>query len=125
MACTPGPRGPTTEVGAEAVRPADIPPAGPTASAEQPRTRFVQLPYLIVLACTAAGLAIIRLGAQYVQSGTLVIGGVLLIAAVTRLALSDRRAGMLSSRRRSVDVVIFATLGIGMLVAALVVRAAS
>jgi Protein of unknown function (DUF3017) len=83
------------------------------------------LPYLIVLACTAGGLAVIRLGAQYVRSGTLVLAGVLLIAATARLALPDRRAGMLSSRRKLIDVAIFTALGGGLLVAGLVIHAAS
>jgi hypothetical protein len=87
--------------------------------------RFADLPYLIVLACTAASLAIIRLGAQYVRSGTLVFAGVLLAAAAARLALPDRRAGMLSSRRKLVDVAIFAVLGGGLLLAGLVIHAAT
>jgi Protein of unknown function (DUF3017) len=89
------------------------------------RTRLAELPYIVVLACTAASLAIVRLGAEYVRSGTLVLAGVLLIAATARLLLPDRRAGMLSSRRRLVDVAIFATLGVGLLVAGLVVHVAT
>lgn len=83
------------------------------------------MPYLIVLACTAGSLAVIRLGAQYVRSGTLVLAGVLLIAATARLTLPVRRAGMLSSRRKPVDVAIFTVLGAGLLVAGLVIHAAS
>src|SRR5262245_20225042 len=97
-----------------------------TASAgEGDRNRLVELPYLIVLIATAGGLAVIRLGAQYVKGGTLVIAGVLLMAATTRLVLPDQRAGMLSSRRRLVDVSILAALGLGLLVAGLVVHAAT
>lgn len=87
--------------------------------------RFAELPYLIVLACTAGSLVVIRLGAQYVRSGTLVFAGVLLVAATARLALPDRRAGMLSSRRKLVDVAIFTALGAGLLVAGLVIHAAT
>ena len=89
------------------------------------RGRLAELPYLIVLVAAAGGLAVIRLGAQYVKSGTLVLAGVLLIAATARLVLPDRRAGMLSSRRRLVDVAVFGTLGVGLLVASLVVHAAT
>jgi hypothetical protein len=51
----------------------------------------------------------------------LVFAGVLLVAALARLGLPERRAGMLSSRRRLLDVAIFGVLGIGLLVGALVV----
>jgi DUF3017 family protein len=112
--------------------PASPAPASPAPASPAPaparkgdRIRLAELPYLFVLACTAASLAVIRLGAQYVKSGTLVLAGVLLIAATARLVLPDRRAGMLSSRRRLVDVAIFATLGVGLLVAGLVVHVAT
>jgi hypothetical protein len=49
----------------------------------------------------------------------LVLAGVLLAAAVARLALPDRRAGLLASRRRLSDVAAFAALGLGLLVAGL------
>jgi len=79
------------------------------------------LPYLAVLFGVAVALAIIRQGVQLVQSGTLVLAGVLLIAALARLTLPERRAGMLSARRRLLDVAILGVLGIGLLVAGLVV----
>jgi len=81
---------------------------------------LARIPYLIVLAGTAASLAAIRAGAASVRSGTLVLAGVLLFAAVARLALPDGRAGMLSSRRRWLDVTTFAAFGVGLLAAALV-----
>jgi hypothetical protein len=83
--------------------------------------RYRQLPYLLVLFGVAAALATISRGVHLVQSGTLVLAGVLLIAAVVRLVLPERRAGMLSSRRRFLDVAVFGVLGIGLLVAGLVV----
>lgn len=85
------------------------------------RSRFGQLPYWIMLAGTGGALATIRLGVHFLRSGTLVLAGVLLLAAVARLVLPDRLTGMLSSRRRPVDVAIFAVLGIGLLVMGLVV----
>ena len=85
--------------------------------------RFAQalahLPYLIVLAGIAAALAAIRVGAASVRSGTLVLAGVLLFAAIVRLALPDGRAGMLSLRRRWLDVATLAAFGMGLLAAAL------
>jgi hypothetical protein len=85
------------------------------------RARSGQLPYLLVLFGVAIALVVIRQGVHLVRSGTLVFAGVLLIAATARLVLPERRAGMLSSRRRLLDVAILGVLGIGLLVAGLVV----
>jgi hypothetical protein len=95
--------------------------AGARRGAGEGRQRSENVPYWIMLAGAGAAVATIRLGVDYLRSGTLVLAGVLLIAAVARLVLPDRRAGMLSSRRRSLDVAIFATLGVGLLVGGLVV----
>ena len=102
--------GPVREAGQEAGR---APPGRPL--------RLAQLPYLAVLLGAAVALAIIRQGVHLVQRGTLVFAGVLLIAALARLVLPERRAGMLASRRRLLDVAIFGMLGIGLLVAGFVV----
>jgi hypothetical protein len=83
-------------------------------------SRLDQVPYWLALCGIALGLVWIRGGERDVRSGTLVIGGVLLAAAVARLGLPDRRAGMLGSRRRILDVAAFAVLGVGLLVAGLV-----
>lgn len=95
------------------------PEAGSTAAAEPGRS--TQWPYIAVLAGVAIALVIIGLGVHLVRSGTLVLAGVLLVAAMARLVLPERLAGMLSSRRRLLDVAIFGVLGIGLLVAGLVV----
>jgi Protein of unknown function (DUF3017) len=102
---------------------AEQPPNGPEPLARPRRARFEQLPYWIVLAGTALALATIRQGPQHVRGGTLVLAGVLLIAAMARLVLPDYRAGLLASRRRLWDVATFVLLGSGLLVAALVLRA--
>ncbi len=80
------------------------------------------LPYWIVLAGVAAGLATVRGGNQAVRGGTLVIAGSLLAGALARLVLPEGRAGMLASRRRLLDVAALATLGIGLLVAGLIAK---
>ena len=80
-----------------------------------------QLPYILVVTGAIAALGIIRLGTHHLKSGTLVLAGVLIVAAVARLVLPDRRAGMLASRRRWLDVAIFALFGVGLLVAGLAV----
>ena len=88
---------------------------------QRARLRFAQLPYVAMLLGIGVALVIIGQGVHLVRSGTLVFAGVLLMAAIARLILPDRRAGMLSSRRRLLDVAIFGVLGIGLLVGALVV----
>ncbi|HKR68199.1 MAG TPA: DUF3017 domain-containing protein [Streptosporangiaceae bacterium] len=88
---------------------------------EAERGRSSQWPYLAVLAGVAIALLIIGQGVHLVRSGTLVFAGVLLAAALARLVLPERLTGMLSSRRRLLDVAIFGVLGIGLLAAGLVV----
>lgn len=93
--------------------------------AEQPAARrglTAQLPYAIVLAGVAAGLVTMRGGGQAVRGGTLVVAGALLAGSLIRLALPDGRAGMLGSRRRLADVAVMAALGVGLLIAGLIVR---
>jgi len=51
------------------------------------------------------------------------VAGVLFAAALTRLALPERRVGMLASRRRLTDVAVLAVLGTGLLVAGLLLPA--
>jgi Protein of unknown function (DUF3017) len=82
-----------------------------------------QLPYAIVVAVAGLGLLLTRgSGGQQVRSGTLVIAGALLAGSVIRLALPEGRAGMLGSRRRLADVAVLTVLGVGLLIAGLIVR---
>ena len=83
--------------------------------------RFGPLAYWIVLAGTVAALAIMRQGVHLLRSGTLVLAGTMLVAAAARMTVPEGRAGMLSSRRRLLDVAIFSALGLGLLVAGIVV----
>src|SRR5262249_59200856 len=95
-------------------------PPGPQQSggAEQAQeARFGQLPYLAVTVGVGIGLLIISQGVHLVRSGTLVLAGVLLIAAMARLVLPERRAGVVSSGRGVVRVAVLRALGIGLLVA--------
>ena len=80
-----------------------------------------QLPYWLVMAGIVAGLAVARGGGQAVRGGTLVIAGALLAGSLARLVLPEGKAGMLGSRRRAVDVGILGVLGVGLLVAGLIV----
>jgi Protein of unknown function (DUF3017) len=84
---------------------------------------YSQVPYLVVLAAAAVGLLLTRgSSGQDVRSGTLVIAGALLAGSVIRLALPEGRAGMLGSRRRLADVAVLTVLGVGLLIAGLIVR---
>jgi hypothetical protein len=85
--------------------------------------RWGQLPYALIVAGVLIALGIIMLGTHHLKSGTLVLAGILLVAAIARLVLPDRLAGMLSTRRRLLDVAIFAALGFGLLAAGLGVAA--
>ena len=84
------------------------------------RGRGDQLPYWGTLTGVAVTLALTGEHALSVRGGTLAVAGILLAAAVARLALPERRAGMLVSRRRLVDVAVLAALGAGLLAAGLV-----
>ncbi len=86
------------------------------------RRLATQLPYVIVLAGVLAGLATARGGGRAVGGGTLVIAGALLAGSLARLLLPEDKAGMLASRRRLVDVAVLGALGVGLLIAGLIVR---
>jgi hypothetical protein len=87
------------------------------------RQRWRHLPYVIVLCCLALALAWMRQSGQNVRGGTLAVAGIMFAAALTRLALPERRAGMLASRRRLADVAVLAALGTGLLIAGLLLPA--
>jgi len=79
-----------------------------------------------VLAVAVGGLAWMwHGGIQRLREGTLALAGAMFIAALARLVLPEARAGMLASRRRSIDVVTLAVLAIGLLVAGLVLPTSS
>ena len=83
---------------------------------------LTQLPYWIVMAGIVVGLVTMRGGGQAVRGGTLVIAGALLAGSVIRMVLPEGRVGMLGSRRRLADVAVLAALGIGLLIAGLIVQ---
>jgi hypothetical protein len=125
-----GPAGPAGPVGrSRANGPTAGPLAGPPAGQSRrsrarrpgpPGGAAAQLPYLIVLCGVIAGLVLIWQGAHYVRPGTLAVAGALFVAAAARLILPEQRAGLLASRRRSIDVTALAILAVGLLVAGLV-----
>jgi hypothetical protein len=96
-----------------AVRHADSRPA-------DSRVRLAQLPYVIVLAVFGAGLVWVWLATKRIEAGTIVVACALLIAALARLVLPERRAGMLVARHRLADVLVLGGFGLGILIFALV-----
>jgi len=86
--------------------------------------RWANLPYAIVLAAAAGGLSWVALGGlRHVQAGMMTVASALLAAAVLRLVLPERAAGLLVSRRRVLDVLALASLGAGIMAAVLVLPA--
>jgi Protein of unknown function (DUF3017) len=82
--------------------------------------RWVNLPYAIVFAVTAGGLAWTWLGPGHVETGMLAVASAVLAAAVLRLILPERRAGLLLARRRVIDVLALTGLGAGIMAVVLV-----
>jgi Protein of unknown function (DUF3017) len=75
--------------------------------------------YLVVTGMALTGLVIVVAGAW--RTGVSWMGAGLLIGAVSRLVLPERRAGMLRVRRRTADVGMLALAGVALLVLAAVV----
>jgi hypothetical protein len=105
---------------------AAAPPAGHRAARPRPSRESADrdesgarglgwLPYLIVLAGVAAGMFIAWQGSRRATPGIAVVGCSLLAAALARLMLPDRFAGLLASRRKALDVLAFAVLGAAVL----------
>jgi Protein of unknown function (DUF3017) len=84
----------------------------PAESAEPQGRRYPStiggLCYLLVLAVSAVGLAVVTRGDW--RLGVKLIASALGLAAAVRLALPAHQAGMLAVRRRAVDVLILAAL---------------
>ena len=76
------------------------------------------LPYLIVLAGAAVGMVVIWQGSQHAGQGAAVVGAALLVAALARLVLPPRYAGLLVTRGKALDVAAFAVLGTAVLAVA-------
>ena len=90
-------------------RAAQAPAAGPG------RQFAAWLPYLIVLAGAAVGMFVIWQGSQHAGQGAAVVGAALLVAALARLVLPPRYAGLLATRGKALDVAAFAVLGAAVL----------
>jgi hypothetical protein len=91
-----------------------------TRATRDPRpSKLAWLPYLIVLAGAATGMLIAWQGSKYAGRGAGLIGASLLVAALARLILPERYAGLLASRRKASDVLGFAAFGAAVLAVAI------
>jgi hypothetical protein len=87
---------------------------------EAPRASLLAwVPYLIVLAGAAAGMFVVWQGPKYAGRGSALLGCSLLAAALGRLILPPRYAGLLSTRRKASDVLTFAVFGTAVIAVAL------
>ena len=77
------------------------------------------VPYLIVLAGAGLGMYLAVGGAKHAVLGTGLLGGSMLVAALARLVLPERYAGLLASRRKASDVLAFAAFGAAVVAVAL------
>jgi hypothetical protein len=78
------------------------------------------MPYAIAVAGVLAGLVWAWQGTAQVRAGMVTVAAALLAAALARLVLPERQAGLLATRHRLLDVVIMLGLGVCILVVALV-----
>jgi hypothetical protein len=95
----------------------------PAESAEPAGRRYPStiggLLYLVVLGVSTVALVVVSRGDW--RLGIRWIAGALVFAAVARLVLPSREAGMLAVRRRWIDVTILAVLGIALWVLAVTI----
>src|SRR5579872_703896 len=118
-----GPQGPPAPQPGSAAAPPPVHhqgfPRGRRAAPAKPVSLIVVwLPYLLVLAGTAAGLFVASQGSRSAGRGAAVVGAALLVAALARLALPPRYAGLLATRSKAQDVAGFAVLGAAVLAVA-------
>lgn len=78
-----------------------------------------QWPLLTVLGGGLTGLTLVV--ADHFRSGCLVLGISVLFAMLARLVLPARRVGLLVVRSRAFDVLVLATMGVALVVLAIVV----
>jgi hypothetical protein len=93
-------------------------PRSRRAAAAQASKPASAIPYLIVLAGAAVGLLVAFQGSQHAGRGAALVGAALLVAALARLALPPRYAGLLASRSKAQDVAGFAVFGAAVLLVA-------
>jgi hypothetical protein len=93
--------------------------AVPVESAER-RPVLGEVP--LALAIAGAGVGLIVIALHHFRWGNLLIAGSMLAAALLRLVLPSRQAGLLVVRSRFTDVVTMGAIGSALLILALVTR---
>lgn len=83
------------------------------------RQLAAQWPLFVTLLVVAVGVGVA--GAGFWRRGSTITGAGVLLAAVLRLVLPERAAGLLCCRSRTLDVLLTVVLGVGILVVAWVV----
>jgi hypothetical protein len=83
--------------------------------------RLYEAPLALVVVTVTAGLVAVAL--NYWRTGLFLVAGALVLGALLRLVLPERRAGLLVVRSRALDVVALGLLGVGIGVLAAVVPA--
>lgn len=92
----------------ESVEPVSAEPVDPEDPRRYPSTIGGAF-YLLVLGVVGAALVVVGLGDW--RAGIRLMGGALVFAALVRLALRSRDAGMLAVRHKVLDAVVLAALG--------------
>jgi Protein of unknown function (DUF3017) len=101
--------------------PRAVPPSEAANRARPDRSIVGTIPYLVVLVCVGVGVYISwHLGSAGGGKGGVVGGIALLVAALIRLVLPAKFAGLLVTRKRVTDVLTLTIFGTGLLVAGLV-----
>ncbi|MGQ0625055.1 MAG: DUF3017 domain-containing protein [Sporichthyaceae bacterium] len=96
-------------------------PPAPRKTARERIARAVlaDWPLLVVFAVCIAGVLVVL--SEHFRRGTVLFAGGLVLASGLRLLLPAKAAGLLAVRGRIVDVITLFALGLGVLLAALVV----
>ncbi len=112
---------PQAALAPDAPRETGAPETGVPARQAQDGSIVKFVPLLAVLACAAVGVYIAwRQGAAGGGFGGIVGGAALLAAAIARLVLPVRLAGLLATRKRATDVLTLTAFGVGLLAVGLV-----
>jgi hypothetical protein len=90
----------------------DVPPESAEPEGRRYPSTIGGMFYLAVLGVAAIGLGIVTQGSW--RLGVKWIAAALVLAAVVRLVIPAQQAGMLAVRRRALDVVILAAMGVAL-----------
>ena len=95
------------------------PGAPDDAAAPVESSRVREWPFATVLLVVVVGLLVTSRG--YFRIGSVVVGGGVLLGALLRALLPERRAGLLVVRHRVLDVALMTGMAVGVIVLAIVV----